>query len=361
MLRSKSGLPKHCSWAIDRHGKRRIRFRRNGVSIYLTGIPWGEDFMRQYAAALEPVSNIGASGRTIPGSFNALIVSYYRTDFRRLKPSTQRLWRNIIEREIRSKHGSKPVARLERKHVKDIIGAKAATPQAANNLLKVLRVLLNHAVEIGMIANNLATGVKRYESHGDGFHAWTENEIARFEERHPVGSKARLAFALLLYTAQRRSDVVRFGWQHVQGDTIALRQEKTDTPLLVPIHPELAKALAAAPKTDMTFLMNERSKPFSPASFGNWFRARCNEASLPQCSAHGLRKATATRLANAGCTTDQIKAITGHKALTEVARYTKAADQRRLARQALSLQLGAERERDLVQPLSNRGGAAKTG
>src|SRR5262249_22204323 len=113
--------------------------------------------MRQYAAALEPASNIGASGRTTPGSFNALVVSYYRTDFRRLKPSTQRLWRNIIEREIRSKHGSKPVARLERKHVKDIIGAKAMTPQAANNLLKVLRVLLNHGVEIGMIANNPAT------------------------------------------------------------------------------------------------------------------------------------------------------------------------------------------------------------
>src|SRR5262249_46227449 len=165
----------------------------------------------------------------------------------------------------------------------------------------------------------------------------------------------------LLYTIQRRSDVVRFGWQHVEGDGIVLRQQKTDTPLLIPIHPELAKVLAAAPKTDMTFLINERGKPFTAAGFGNWFRARCNEAGLPQCSAHGLRKAGATRLANAGCTTDQIKAITGHKALTEVARYTKGADQRRLARQALSLQLGAERERDLVQPLSNRLDAAKSG
>src|SRR5262249_26962892 len=195
----------------------------------------------------------------------------------------------------------------------------------------------------------------------DGFHTWTENEITRFEERHPIGTKARLAFNLLLYTAQRRSDVIRFGWQHVQGDTIALRQGKTDTPLLIPIHPELAKALTVAPRNNLTFLVNERSKPFTPPSFGNWFRARCNEASLPQCSAHGLRKTAATRLSNAGCTTDQIKALTGHKALTEVARYTKAADQHRLARQALSLQLGAERERDLVQPLSNRLDAAKYG
>src|SRR5262249_25045995 len=191
MLRTKSGLPKHCSWATDRHGKRRVRFRKGGVSRYLPGIPWADDFMRQYGAVLDPASNIGASGRTTPGSFNALIVSYYRTDFRRHKPSTQRLWRNIIER-FRAEHGSKPVARLQRKHVKDIIAAKAATPQAANNLLKVLRVLLHHAVDIEMITSNPALGVKRYESHGDGFHTWTENQNTRLEERHPIGTKPRL-------------------------------------------------------------------------------------------------------------------------------------------------------------------------
>src|SRR5262249_54034290 len=158
-----------------------------------------------------------------------------------------RLWRNIIEREIRSKHGDKPVARLTREHIKSVIGSKSDTPQAANNLLKVLRLLLNYAVDINMIASNPALGVKRYKCHGDGFHTWTESEIARFEERHPIGTKARLAFALLLYTIQRRSDVVRFGWQHVEGDGIVLRQQKTDTPLHIPIHPELAKVLAAAP------------------------------------------------------------------------------------------------------------------
>ena len=230
--------------------------------------------MRQYAAALEGVklatNNVDANSRTIPGSLNALIVSWYRTDFRMLKPSTQRLWRNIIER-FRSEHGDKPVARLQRKHVKDIIGAKAATPHAANNLLKVLRVLLNYAVDIEMIKSNPAIGVKRYKNYGGGFHIWAEDEITRFEQRHPLGTKARLALALLLYTAQRRSDVIRFGWQHVQGDAIALRQQKTDTPLLIPMHPELATALAAIPKTNMTFLLTARGKPFTPEGFSNWF------------------------------------------------------------------------------------------
>src|SRR5271165_4429642 len=145
MLRTKSGLPKHCSWNYDQRGKRRVRFRKGGFSTYLTGIPWSGYFMLQYAAALEGVKelakNIGAE-RTKPGSFNALCVSYYRSpEFRGLKPSTQAMRKNIIER-FRVEHGDKPIARLGRAHIKDIIGAKANTPEAANNLLKVLRVLL---------------------------------------------------------------------------------------------------------------------------------------------------------------------------------------------------------------------------
>src|SRR5215831_8189193 len=109
---------------------------------------------------------------------------------------------------------------------------------------------------------------------------------------------------------------------------------------------DLVQALTAAARTNLTFLVTERGAPFTAAGFGNWFRDRCNEAGLPQCSAHGLRKLAATRLANAGCSTDQIKAITGHRSISEVARYTKAADQARLARQAAGL-LRVEREQKL--------------
>jgi integrase len=306
--------------------------------------------MRQYAAALdglkEQAHEIGAQ-RTKPGSINALCVSYYRSpEFRDLKPSTQTMRRNIIEK-FRLAHGDKPLKGLGVAHIKDIIGAKAATPEAANNLLKVLRVILSYAVSVGMIASNPATGVRKYRSRSEGFHSWSEDEIAQFEKRHEMGARARLAFALLLYTAQRRSDVIRMGWQHVQSDVIAVRQEKTGTALMIPLHPDLKLALASVPRTNMTFLMTEKGAPFTPAGFGNWFRDQCNAAGLPQCSAHGLRKAAATRLANAGCSTDQIKAITGHRSLAEVAHYTRAADQQRLARQALGIQLGAEEEQKL--------------
>jgi integrase len=208
-----------------------------------------------------------------------------------------------------------------------------------------LRVLLDYAVDQEMIDSNPATGVKRYRSRGNG--TWSEEEIAQFESQHAVGTRARLALALLLYTAQRRGDVVRMGKQHISGDNIAVRQEKTDSPLLIPIHPSLARALASVPRTNLTFLMTERGAPFTSAGFGNWFRDQCNAAGLPQCSAHGLRKAAATRLANAGCSNEQIKALTGHRSDSALAPYTRAADQQRLARQALGIQLKTESEQKL--------------
>jgi integrase len=357
MLKTKSGLPKHCSWNTDRHGKRRVRFRRAGFTTYLTGIPWSEEFMRQYAAAQERLkaqaANIGVE-RTKPGSVNALCVSYYRSpEFRGLNLSTQTQRRQIIER-FRNEHGGKPIAQLGRAHIKNIIGARANTPEGANNLLKVLRVLLDYSMSIDMIESNPASGVKRYKSKGEGFHKWTEDEIKQFESHHPIGSRARLALALLLCTGQRRGDVVHMGWQHVRGDTIAVRQQKTDTPLLIPMHPELVAALTSVPRTNLTFLLNARGAPFTAQQFSAWFRTQCDLAGLPQCSAHGLRKASATRLANAGCTGPQIMAITGHKSLAQVMPYIREADQQRLARQALNILVGSETRTEFVQPPPTR-------
>jgi integrase len=334
----------------DRDGKRRVRFRRRGVSRYLTGIPWSEDFMRQYAAALEADqqqrAQVGASLRSLPGSFSALVAGYYSShEFRGLKASTQRVRRNILER-FRAEHGHRALKDLQTTHVRSIIGAKASTPEAANNLLKVLRVILNFAAGEGMIATNPAFAVKRYKKGGEGTHTWTESEVAQFAARHPIGSKPRLALELLLSTGQRRNDVVRMGWQHVQGDCVAVRQEKTDEPLLIPIDPPLAAVLAVTPRTNMTFLLTEFGKPFTAAGFGNWFRERCDEADLRQCSAHGLRKLAATRLANAGCSNQQIKAITGHKSDSSLAPYIRAAQQNRLARQAREM-VRAEGEQNL--------------
>src|SRR5258708_30938904 len=93
--------------------------------------------------------------------------------------------------------------------------------------------------------------------------------------------------------------------------------------------------MEATPSNNLAFLVTHTGAPFSAAGFGNRFRAWCNEAGLPQCSAHGLRKAICRRLAEAGCTPMQIAAITGHKSLQLVNHYTAARDQALLARAAM--------------------------
>lgn len=347
-------LPRFCSEFADRHGKIHVRFRRKGqASYYFKAMAWTPEFMQEYQACLDgdaaPAIQPGIN-RSKPGTFSALIAAYYASpEFMGLRSSTQNTYRGIIER-FRAQHGDKRVASIERKHIKAIIGGLHATPAAANNLLARLKTLMAFAVDLGMRPDDPTIRIRGYGAKGDGFHTWAETEIAAFEARHPIGSKARLALALMLFTGQRRSDVVTMGRQHVTGGRIMVRQQKTDSRLEIPVHPVLQAVMGATPRENMTFLVTSFGRPFTPAGFGNWFRERCNEAGLPQCSAHGLRKAAARRLAEAGCSNQAIKAVTGHKTDREVTRYTAAADQARLADQAMALTYGMDGERKLSNP-----------
>lgn len=344
-------LPKYVSEFEDRHGTWRVRFRRKGYKdFYFNTVPWSPEFMMQYQSCMAgeaaPPVDSGAN-KTKAGSFNALIVAYYNSAaFHNLKPSTKATYRGIIER-FREQHGTKSVAKIERKHIMAIIGDMKETPAAANNLLDRLKGLMTLALDLGMRKDDPTLRVRGFRSKSDGFHTWTEEEIAKFESRHPVGSMARLALSLLLYTGQRKSDVVAMGRQHVKGNRISVCQMKTNARLEIPLHPDLRAAIDATPVKNMTFLVTSFDKPFTIGGFGNWFRDRCNEAGLKECSAHGLRKAAARRLAEAHCTHEEIKSITGHKTDKEVSRYTAAADQRRLADQAMALAYGMDRERKL--------------
>jgi integrase len=266
----------------------------------------------------------------------ALAVSYYNgAAFRALRASTQYERRGIVDRFCRE-HGDKRIATLQRHHIVKLIAARAAQPGAANNLRKALRELMKHAVEIGLRSDDPTRDVKRISVNSDGHHSWTEAEITQFEARHPIGSRQRLSFALLLYTGQRRGDVIRMGRQHLREGLLSVRQEKTNAVLEIPVHAALMQAIAAIPREHLTFLTTHRGEPFKPVPFSTWFRKACDAAGLPHCSAHGLRKAAARRLAEAGCTANEIAAITGHASLREVTRYTRAADQRRLAAAAMA-------------------------
>jgi integrase len=199
-----------------------------------------------------------------------------------------------------------------------------------------LRSLCQFAVRRGWLRADPTASIKRRAIKGDGFHTWTDDEIAQFEAHHPIGTKPRLALALLLYTAQRRSDVVRMGRQHIRDGVLTVKQEKTGVELAIPVHPELRTILDATPTKHLTFLVTATGKPYGGNAFSEQFRKWCDAAGLPQCcKPHGLRKAACRRLAEAGCSANEIMSISGHTTMKEIVRYTVAADQARLARNAM--------------------------
>jgi integrase len=335
----KSGLPKGVTEFQDRHEKWHLRYRAKGQPTYYFKTRPGQDgFWKEYEQAQAGISAapaIRTSMRTKPGSISALIAVYYGTpEFTGLALSSRKTYRNMLER-FREAHGDKQVATLTRAHIKAIIGSMSATPAAANNLLDRLRVLMKIAMDDGWRLDDPTYRVKGFKLSGDGFHTWSEDDIAKFCEHYPIGTSARLAMGLMLYTGQRRSDMVKMGWQHITGDRIRVHQLKTDAMLSIPIHADLAEILASATRTNMPILLTQFGKPFTANGFGNRMRKWCTDAGLTECTSHGLRKAAARRMAEAGCSNKEIMAITGHQTDKEVTRYTKAADQIKLADRAM--------------------------
>ncbi|KKB80830.1 hypothetical protein VW35_01065 [Devosia soli] len=342
----KSGLPKGVTEFKDRHDKWHLRYRAKGKATYYFKTRPGQDGWReeleQAREGAVDAPKVRTSLRTKPGSISALIAVYYGTpEFTGLATSSQKTYRNMLER-FRDAHGDKQVATLTRAHIKALIGSMHATPAAANNLLDRLRVLMKIAIDDEWRHDDPTYRVKGFDIEGSGFHTWTDEEIEKFEERHPAGSKPRRALYLLLYTTQRRGDVVGLGKQHRTGDRFDLVQQKTGVSLSLPIHPDLAAELDLAPEGDMLYLTTEHGKPYTSAGFGNWFRRQCDAAGLPQCSAHGLRKAAARRMAEGGKSHAEIKSVTGHVTDKEVTRYTRAADQRRLSDRAIDALSGTK-------------------
>ncbi len=231
----------------------------------------------------------------------------------------------------------------------------AEKPEAANNLVKALRQLYGFATEYDLAERNPARDVSRIYTGSDGFHTWTPEEVRQFEERHLVGTKARLALALMLYAGLRRSDAVALGPQHIKGGhlvfAVTKNRNRKPVTLHLPVLPELQEVIDATPSGNLTFLVTEFGKPFRAGGFGNWFRRRCDEAGLPHCSAHGLRKAGATVAAENGASEHQLMAIFGWASPKQAAIYTKAARQKVLAGSAMPLLVSQSENKSV--PLSD--------
>jgi integrase len=310
-------------------------FRRPGYPrVRLPGLPGSAEFNREYEAALEgPALAIGAK-RSKPGSVNAAIAGYFTSlEFRSLAAGTQAMRRRILER-FRTAHGDKPIGLLPTKFIAVVLSKME--PFAARNWLKAIRHMMQFCVAQELCAADPTQGIKLPRVKTDGIYTWSESDITAFETHHAIGSQPRLALALLLYTGQRRGDVIKMGRQHIRDGVLTVRQDKTGITLAIPVHSELRAILDATP-SELTFIVGKRGRPFTANAFSKWFRDQCDAAGLPAaCSAHGLRKAACRRLAEQGCSANEIAAISGHASLKEVERYTKAADQARMAKNAMA-------------------------
>jgi integrase len=322
----------------DSGGVLRHYFRKRGhKAVALPGVPGSADFMTAYQDALgEPAPQRGSRQGQGPGSVGALIVEYQQSAaFANLKPSSQRVYRRVLDR-FREIHGHRMVHDMPRAKVAAYIAAIGAdAPAMANLTQSVLHKLLAHAIRLGHRTDNPVTEIDRYD--GGEHHTWTNAELAAFESRWPLGTRERLAYALLLHTDQREGDVVRMRRSDITGGAIAVTQEKTGTSLMVPIDQELDAAMKAGPANSLFLIAAANGRPITRQTLYKLVRKAARAAGLPPCCVpHGLRKAQMRRLAEAGASTHEIASMSGHKTLREVQRYTDAADQQRLSRSALA-------------------------
>jgi integrase len=329
----------------DRHGNVRYYVRKRGMpKIRLRGMPGTPEFMAAYQAALSgDTETAGEPNRRQPyqhnpvGSFGHTCLAYYASPkFSFLDEKTQH-WRRACLDKVCEQIGSKPIALMQSKHIRALRDQLAkATPAAAHQRLRALKALFTWAVKEEMVPSNPTLNIERIGPPSKRHHSWTVGEIKQYEHRHPIGSKARLAMALILFTACRREDVVRFGPQHIKDGWLHYTQAKNEhrnpNEVDIEVVPELARIIAATPSRHLTFLVDTRGKPYSEWNFNRVMRKWCNESGLPEhCVPHGLRYAITTALADKQATTQEIMAITGHRSLAEVERYTKAANKRLLA------------------------------
>jgi enterobacteria phage integrase len=319
----------------DRHGRVRRYFHRRGQpDIALPGAPGSPEFMAAYHAALD--SPAKRSSPHAAGTLARLLEDYYSSvEFANLKPRSQRLYHICLD-PIAKRDGHRFVRDMPRDKIRKIIeeiGAKR--PGMANLTLKCLRTLLKFAIDNGWRNDNPAAGLKQYRLGTR--HTWTDAELVAFEAYWPLGTRQRLAYALLLFTDQRVGDVVRMRLQDIVEGRINVVQEKTGTELSIPIHPKLHEAMKAYPTKGMHLIGDQHGRAIKSQSLSELMAKAVAAAGLPRhCVAHGLRKALMRRLAERGASSKELTSVSGHKSLAQVENYTAKADQRKLSSAAMA-------------------------
>jgi len=325
---------KRTRFHVDRHGNHCwYTLNPQGKKIRMHEEPGSAAWVAEHEMILAGKEERRGDRGTLAEMINAYMRS---TDWRDLAKATQNTRRGVLL-DVRKKAGDLPAKSITSKDIRAGRDERRNTPAAANVRIKILSALYSWGIENDFVDHNPAKGVKRLKMRSGGFHTWTLEECLQFEARHPVGTRARAAYALALYTGSRRSDVARLGPRDLTADGIRITQQKTGVTGVLPVVDELRDALQALPMTGLqSFISTKFGKPFTVDGLGKWFKARCREAGLSNdCQMHGLRKAIVVRLFEAGATIREVRAVTLHMSDSEVETYAREANQKLLARKAM--------------------------
>jgi integrase len=310
-------------------------------------MPGTKDFLTAWQAAHKKadgleVPAIGAA-RTRPGSLSAALVAYYGSAGwqQGLADGSRKMRRPILEK-LRSRYGDEAIYDLKREHIQKWL--RPLKPNAQRNWMKTLGHFMRFALDDGLIQINPLDGVVRDKAaRSDGHIAFTDDDVERYRATHLLGSRERLALEIMLNLGLRRSDACRVGPADIRDgwlrDFVPKKTARTTAVKInVPLHADLVMAIAAMQVVSTrTFLVTDHGKPFaSEASFGMWMRKACDRAGLPDLSSHGLRKASAIRLAYAGAQAPELMKVFGWRTITQAQVYVDQADAMRMAASAMA-------------------------
>lgn len=333
----------------DRHGKRRWRFRRQGITISLPGEPGEPRFEAAWNDAIEGRARCAvvvrhpnqAEPRTLKAAWR-MVASRDNLDWSQLKAPSKARYIESAERllelpigDTADKWGSARIEDLRRRHVKALLAQVSSTPHEGRMMLIVLRKMLEVALDEEWIAAD-PTYRLSYNPPTKGWRAWTDAEREKFEAHWPLGSTPRMTYALALYTTQRRADIARYPWSMFESDDIDLVQGKTGIALRLPVVPALRQALDAYPRRHKIILVNAAGVPFSLGGLTMRMQAWTEEAGLaPGATIHGLRKTAGKLMAEAQATTREMMDVLGHTTMEQAELYSREAEQARLAKSGL--------------------------
>lgn len=337
--------------AYMRGGIERWRYRVNGRDVQLPLPPGGHAFVAAYEAAKMGVETPKANSH-LRGSLGELVARFLSSpDHRDLSRLTRKDHLSILNwvLEARGANGKKwadvAVASMKPAHVKKLMGLKLSqapagktNATAANKIKKMTGVIFEFAIREGLAQSNPAKPIRREKTSATGYEMWPSEQVEKFRDHYPSGTRERLILELAIATGLSRVDLCKASRANIDGQFFTYKRTKTGVAGAFPVLPNLQAELDQIPRGQFLLLQTEQGKAFTPEGLGNLFQKIRKRAKIdPSLSLHGLRKRGAADLAEAGATVPQIQAFLRDTSPAMASLYTAQADERKLGLGAVAL------------------------